>query len=53
VTLLERRRQEYLQLGSQLPRFTVVDASRPLDEVAGRVVDAIREFQRLKCGVER
>jgi thymidylate kinase len=53
LALLESRRQEYLELGSQVPRFTVVDATQPLNEVTRRVVDAIRDLQRQEGRGER
>jgi thymidylate kinase len=41
---LERRRGEYLSLERVAPRFAVVDASRPLDEVTREVASLIRDF---------
>jgi thymidylate kinase len=50
VELLERRRQEYLELGALSQRFVVVDASQPLEEVMHRVTAIIREFCPSKKG---
>lgn len=44
--LLERRRQEYLQLRDRIEHFSIVDASQPLDEVAHDVVTLIEQFKR-------
>lgn len=41
---LARRRQEYLDLADRLPGFTIVDASRPADEVTAAVAGLIRSF---------
>jgi thymidylate kinase len=41
---LERRREDYLELGDVLPHFVVVDASRPQREVVGRVAEEILSF---------
>jgi thymidylate kinase len=41
---LERRRQDYLQLAAETRHFVRVDASRPLDDVIGDVVEAIESF---------
>jgi thymidylate kinase len=41
---LERRRGDYLELAGVTPNFEVVDAARPLDEVAGELVALISEF---------
>ena len=41
---LEQRRQEYLQLRDVVPRFEVVDASRPPDDVARDVAELIRTY---------
>jgi thymidylate kinase len=41
---LERRRGDYLELARVTPNFEVVDASRPLDDVAGRLVELISDF---------
>jgi thymidylate kinase len=43
---LERRRHEYLELRSILPTFSVVDASRSLDDVTREVADVIAAFGR-------
>ncbi len=44
VELVERRRQEYLQVRERVRKFTVIDAGRPLDEVVEDVTRAIRGF---------
>lgn len=44
IELLDRRRNEYLELRNVLPRFIVVDANRPLEEVARDVQDEIVQF---------
>jgi thymidylate kinase len=41
---LERRRGEYLDLARVTPNFEVVDAARPLDEVAGDLAGVISAF---------
>jgi thymidylate kinase len=41
---LERRRKEYLELGTILQGFVAVDASRPLDVVTREVADTIAAF---------
>lgn len=38
VSLLEKRRQEYLSLRGQFPRFEVVDASQPSEKVVSDVL---------------
>jgi thymidylate kinase len=43
---LERRRREYLELGSVLGGFAVVDASRPLEAVTRDVADRIEAYSR-------
>jgi thymidylate kinase len=43
---LERRRGDYLELARVTPNFEIVDAGRPLDEVAGEIVRVISEFSR-------
>ncbi len=43
---LERRRGDYLALREVTPNFEVVDAGRPLDEVADDLVRVISEFSR-------
>jgi thymidylate kinase len=43
---LERRRGDYLALASVTPNFEVVDASKPLDDVAGDVVRVIEDYSR-------
>ncbi len=42
--LLERRRQEYLQLKNRIEHFAVVDASQPEDVVAQQVMALIDDF---------
>lgn len=44
VELVERRRQEYLQVCEQVPQAAIVDATQPLDAVLREVIDVIREF---------
>lgn len=46
--LLERRRQEYLQLRDRIEHFAVVDASQPEDVVAQEVVALIDDFRRAR-----
>jgi thymidylate kinase len=41
---LETRRQDYLRIGELVPRFFVVDAASPVEEVASNVERIIREF---------
>lgn len=43
VASLARRRAEYLQLGATLERFTVVDATQPLDAVLAEVSRIVRD----------
>ena len=43
IESLERKRQEYLELGAVVDRFVVVDATRPVDAVVDDVVAAIRD----------
>jgi thymidylate kinase len=43
---LERRRREYLELERVLPKFAIVDASRPLEDVTREVAEAITAFGR-------
>lgn len=43
IASLARRRAEYLQLGATLERFTVVDATRPLDAVLAEVSRIVRD----------
>ena len=42
VEWLEARRRQYLELARVVPRFVVVDADRPLDEVVAATADVIR-----------
>lgn len=44
--LLERRRQEYLQLRETVEHFAVVDATQEIDEVTGDVAALIQGFQQ-------
>jgi thymidylate kinase len=41
---LERRRGEYLDLQKVLANFVVVDAARPVDDVAAEVAEVVLEF---------
>lgn len=50
LELLERRRQDYLQLGRVLPHFAVVDAGRSVDETTGDAARLIMEFRRARNG---
>lgn len=50
VDLLERRRQEYLQLRNVVEHFAVVDATQPEDEVFRQVMDLIQDFHHLRSG---
>jgi len=42
VEILDRRRREYLALGSVVPDFNVVDATRPLPDVIGEITALIQ-----------
>ena len=44
VELLEVRRREYLRLRDRFPRFTIVDAARPREEVTREVLEIVREL---------
>lgn len=44
LELLERRRQEYVALQSEVEHFVTVDATRPPDEVSQKVSEAIYTF---------
>jgi thymidylate kinase len=46
VDLLARRRQEYLDLAAGSGELVVIDASRPLDDVAGDVFAVVSDFAR-------
>ena len=46
LELLERRRQDYLALGATTPRFEVVDATRPVDDVVDDVAAVVVEYAR-------
>lgn len=48
VESLQRRRNDYLAFGRTAPGFTVVDASRPLDEVVATVAGLVD--QRIAAG---
>ena len=41
---LERRRREYLDLRNVMANFAVVDAARPLDDVAAEVAELVMAF---------
>ena len=43
IASLGRRRDEYRRLGATLPRFAVVEATGPLEQVVETVADLIRE----------
>jgi thymidylate kinase len=45
---LENRRQEYLRMRSLVKHFSIVDASRPQDEVVRAVTGVIEEFYRTR-----
>jgi thymidylate kinase len=47
---LERRRGEYLELRNVLANFVVVDAARPLHEVAAEVAEVVATFAAEKRG---
>jgi thymidylate kinase len=42
IATLTRRRDEYLALGATLPRFEIVPATQPLDDVVGQVANIVR-----------
>jgi len=44
IELLERRRQDYMELGDVLDHFIVVDATRSTEQVAGDVRQKIYDF---------
>lgn len=46
IELLQQRRQDYLEAGSRVEHFAVVDANRPQEEVARAVADCIWDFYR-------
>jgi thymidylate kinase len=48
---LETRRQDYLRIGELVPRFVVVDAASPVEEVASTVERIIREFSEAESPV--
>ncbi len=50
VEFLRARREEYLQLRGVVPRFEVVDATLPLEEVVGRVRELIRSAYAARIG---
>lgn len=43
---LEQRRQQYLDIAGLVPHFTVVDVTRPIDEVIREVADVITTFHQ-------
>jgi len=43
IASLGRRRDEYLALGATLPRFAVVSATQPLEDVIGQVAAIVRQ----------
>jgi thymidylate kinase len=46
VEWLENRRMQYLELGSVVPNFRVVDAGQPLEDVAREVAALVSQFHR-------
>jgi thymidylate kinase len=48
LELLERRRQDYLNLRNLVDHFAIVDASLPEDDVARAVTEMIENFHRAK-----
>lgn len=50
IALLEERRKAYLQMGTLLPHFVVVDASQPEDDVLRQVSDTILRFHAAWTG---
>jgi thymidylate kinase len=50
VEALERRRREYFAFMATTPSLAVVDASRPVDEVAREVEGLILQFERVRRG---
>lgn len=44
IELLQRRREDYLQLRELVPHFCVIDANRPQDDVAATVAKRIEKF---------
>jgi thymidylate kinase len=45
IALIEKRRREYLEIENHVPRFSVVDATFPLDEVTREVVKLIEDVR--------
>jgi thymidylate kinase len=45
---LARRRHDYLRMRDLVPHFSVVDATKPLDEVAGTVSTLIADFPNVR-----
>ena len=43
---LEQRRAEYLELVRSMPRYAVVDATKPVDEVVAVVARAVGDLRR-------
>ena len=50
VELLERRRNDYLQIRNEVKHFEVVDATQSLEEVTAQVSERIRQFYELLVG---
>ena len=50
VELLEKRRQEYIQLQDKVKRFVTVDTTQTVDQVASQVCNLIMDFYRSKKG---
>ncbi|HUT11652.1 MAG TPA: hypothetical protein VMY42_14220 [Thermoguttaceae bacterium] len=48
LELLQRRREDYMQLRGRVPNFVVVDANRPAESVADEVAEHIRRFRTLR-----
>jgi thymidylate kinase len=49
IEALERRRGDYLDLARVTPNFEVVDAARPLDDVAGELVALVAAFSERRA----
>lgn len=50
VEVLERRRREYFAFQAVTPDLVIIDASRPMEEVAREVERVIVEFERARRG---
>jgi thymidylate kinase len=50
---LEARRRDYLRLAEVMPRFAVVDASRPIDDVVASAATHVSEFLAARRRVAR